>query len=248
MKNALLSLIALIPTFLSAQQVFEIDEEEYQYMDKLALKFAPDGYSGKSSNHHNYTEIYSYYFASIKDRPLKFLEIGIFEGAGAHFWEEYFKNAELNFIDITFNRVKYSSPRCHYYLADQAKPDQLIDVLKTIGGGQFDIIIDDGGHTMVQQITSFKTLFPYLKSRGLYVIEDLHTSYWPIYGGSRTKSSDTAIEFLKDLIDEVNFVGSTTPNASHRKDLTPIRQELNIYREEILGIHFYDSLCFIIKR
>ena len=44
--------------------------------------------------------------------------------------------------------------------------------------GPFDIIIDDGGHTMEQQIASIETLFPALNEGGVYLCEDTHTSYW----------------------------------------------------------------------
>lgn len=45
--------------------------------------------------------------------------------------------------------------------------------------GGFDVIVDDGGHTMKQQLTSLKVLWPAISSDGLYVIEDLQTSYMP---------------------------------------------------------------------
>lgn len=66
----------------------------------------------------------------------------------------------------------------------------------------FDIIIDDGGHTMNQQKTSFITLLPLVRSGGLYVIEDLETSYIPLYGGQYLNAS-TTVEFIKTLIDEI---------------------------------------------
>lgn len=257
MKNALLFFFLIAPCLLMADRAFKINKKEYQYLDKLALTLDPKLITDKSSDWHNYTEIYSYYFGPIKDKPLKFLEIGIYKGSGVKLWENYFKNAELHFIDITFDYVQYSSKRSHYHLADQSNPDQLLQVVNTIGG-KFDIIIEDGGHTMTQQIISFQTLFPYLNSGGLYIIEDLHTSYWhtyqgAIYGGYGTLENpkagpNTAIQFLKDLIDDVNFVGARTASANHRKDLSAIGPELNIYREQILGMHFYDSLCIIIKR
>ena len=49
-------------------------------------------------------------------------------------------------------------------------------------GEPVDIIIDDGGHYMHQQQISFGFLFAYMRSGGLYFIEDLHTSYWPYNG------------------------------------------------------------------
>jgi hypothetical protein len=257
MKNILCALLVLIPSLLMATRAFEVNQKEYQELDQLALKLdlAFDGNmtSGKHSKWHNYSEPYAYYFAAIKDKPIKFLEIGMHRGVSVQLWENYFKNAELHFVDINFNLVQYFSKRSRYHLADQADPNQLIQVMKETGG-EFDIIIEDGGHTMVQQITSFVTLFPYLKSGGLYIIEDLHTSYWKDFGGHGTVESpqagpNTAIQFLKDLIDDVNFVGARTAGATRvNRDLSSIQNEMNIYRKEIFAMHFYDSLCVIIKR
>lgn len=235
-----------------AEKAFETDTPDYAYLDTLALSLDPKRTSGKSSNWHNYTEVYALYFAPIRKRPLKFLEIGIYKGAGVRLWENYFENAELHFIDITFDHAEYFSTRSHYHLADQAKPSDLQRVIDVVGGN-FDIIIDDGGHTMEQQLVSFKELFPYLNSGGLYIIEDLHTSYWSEYGGGGTLShpkagEGTTIDFLKNLIDDLNFVGARTLAANHRSNLEAIRGELTNLREEIFSMHFYDSLCVIIKR
>ena len=38
-----------------------------------------------------------------------------------------------------------------------------------------DILIDDGGHKMEQQIVSFEELWPLVKDRDVYLVEDLHT-------------------------------------------------------------------------
>lgn len=159
-------------------------------------------------------------------------------------WEEYFKSAELHFMDITDQGIQYFSKRSHYHLCNQENAEQLQGFVKTTGG-DFDIIIDDGGHTMKQQITSFSVLFPHVKSGGMYIIEDLHTSYWERYGGGRKK---TTINFLKTLIDDVNYVGAKTSRASHLNLSPAILEDLNIYKEKIYSIHFYDSVAIIIKR
>lgn len=226
--------------------------DDYKDMDDLALQFDSNGASRKGSNGHNYTEVYSRYFAHLRDLPIKFFEIGIFEGNGVQMWEQYFKNAELHFMDITFSYAKYFSNRSHYHLGDQANAKDLLSIMSSTGG-DFDIIIDDGGHTMNQQLVSFITLFPYVKSGGMYIIEDLHTSYWKTYQGGGTyehpkSGPGTFINFLKDRIDDVNYVGARTLCADHNKISSSIENELNIYRKQIYSMHFYDSLCFIIKR
>ncbi len=228
------------------------ETKEYLCLDKIAVENDTSKTSGKGSNWHNYTKIYAQYFGPLKNLPLKFLEIGIFEGNGVKLWETYFKKAELHFMDISFDRVKYFSERSFYHLADQENPKDLLSVMQKTGGN-FDIILDDGGHTMKQQLISFQTLFPYVKSGGLYIIEDLHTSYWKSYGGDGTLAepkagSKTFIQFLKNLIDDVNFVGANTSSANHDNISETIEKGLTIYQKDIYSMHFYDSLCIIIKR
>lgn len=251
MKISSLFLSFLFIIALNAKSAFEIDEAEYQHLDRLALKIDPNLITDKCSRWHNYTKIYALYFGPIKEKRLKFLEIGIYRGSSVKLWENYFKNAELHFIDVSLDNAVYFSQRAHYHIADQTNPDQLINVMKETGG-EFDIIIDDGGHTMTQQIVSFQTLFPYLKRGGMYIIEDLHTSYWSDhYGGGGSiehpkAGAGTAIQFLKDLIDDINYPGARTMRANNVSGVP--EGELNIYRKKILGIHFYDSLCIIIKK
>ena len=73
---------------------------------------------------------------------------------------------------------------------------------------QFDIIIDDGGHTMNQQRTSFINLLSLVRPGGFYVIEDLETSYNPTYI-TESFNSSTTIELIKTLIDEIQQESST---------------------------------------
>jgi len=210
----------------------------------------------KAPSWHNYTPIYNFYFSEYREQPMKFLEVGFYHGASARMWQDYFSNAQLYFVDIkkSFFEVygKGLSDRCHLHIADQSKSADLKKFLQNVGG-DFDVIIDDGGHTMDQQLITFKELFPYLKDGGIYVIEDLHTSYWKSYGGNGTfekpnAGPGTMIQFLKNLLDEVNFVGARTKKAN--KDACPqeIIQELSYYQKYIRSMHFYDSLCFIIKK
>ena len=132
----------------------------------------------------------------------------------------------------------------------------LINIIHQIGP-DLDIVIDDGGHSMNQQITSFHTLFPLLKNKGLYVIEDLHTSYWRGYGGRKGKKHST-IGLIKHLIDEIHYwcyeslftrikylmrriLGLSGGTAQFRFN------PKNIYEESIHSITIADSICFIKK-
>lgn len=224
-----------------------IKEAEYKQLDRLALQTGTD----KSSAYHNYTKIYAEYFGPIKNKPIRFLEIGILGGSSVKLWENYFPQAELHFIDHSFNTIQYFSKRAEYHLIDQTDRVGLTAFAQAVGN--FDVIIDDGGHTMDQQIISFETLFPSVKSGGLYIIEDLHTSYWHPWGGGGTREApksgpNTCVTFLQHLIDDLNYSGARIGIADHNKAPLDIRQTFNYYQEHITSMHFYDSLCIIQKR
>lgn len=93
---------------------------------------------------------------------------------------------------------------------------------------KFDIIIDDGGHTMNQQKTSFMFLLPLVRSGGLYIIEDLETSYMPSYGGNYWDPSST-ISFIKSFIDEIQ---SESPKKFHP------------HGPKVLSFEVGDGICF----
>lgn len=221
------------------------DPNAYESMDALALSAGTD----KSSDFHNYTRIYSQYFNHYKNEPIKFLEIGIYKGNSVKFWEDYFPHAELHFIDIRPENILYHSARSHYHFIDQTHTKKLKTFAEQYG--PFDVILDDGGHTMDQQIISFKALFSSVKPGGLYIIEDLHTSYWREYGGSGTlekANSRTAVGYLKKLVDQINFAGAASGCADVQKLPERIKGQMNELRKSIEAIHFYTSLCIIEKK
>lgn len=131
--------------------------------------------------HHNYVAMYETLFSPLRNRPLRLLEIGVLSGASLRLWEDYFPSAEIVGLDIE-SKSQYDTPRIKTLVADQGKREDLAKVL-AVTGGRFDVILDDGGHRMEQQQLSFGVLFPALKSGGLYIIEDIHTSFPDLYPG-----------------------------------------------------------------
>ncbi len=231
------------------------DIANYVILDGLAKKHGTD----KGSSWHNYTKYYAKYFSPLKDKPIKLLEIGLERGASARMWEEYFPLANLHFIDIVAdsisNFMKNASPRSHCHLANQSDKASLSHFL-TQAGSNFDIIIDDGGHSVQEQITSFEVLFPHVKSGGIYVIEDLFTSYLKNYygreiGGYGTEESpctghNTTIEFLQKLSSEINSFTANHHCGDVHKNVKNVAR--SYYQQHIESIHFYNAICFILKR
>jgi hypothetical protein len=87
-------------------------------------------------------------------------------------------HAENSIISKEKNRVKYGD-RTELFWGDQGDVDVLEGVVEGVGGKNvLDIIIDDGSHDPSDQMVSFEYLFPRLKEGGLYIFEDIETSYW----------------------------------------------------------------------
>ena len=100
---------------------------------------------------------------------------------------------------------------------------------------KIDILIDDGGHFMEQQITTFNVLFSHVKDDGVYLCEDLHTSYWLYFGGGY-KRDGTFIEYSKNFIDQLN--------AFHSEQ----RRFKIAFYYSVDSIHYYDSVLVIHKK
>jgi len=147
------------------------------------------GKTDKAMDGHGFTELYEQIFYPLKDSPIKIFEIGILDGGSLILWRDYFPNAKIYGIDV-FDRSNLDSERIKTFVANQANRDQM-DAFIDKYGGDFDIILDDGGHKMEQQQISLGHLFKYVKPGGYYIIEDVHTSIPQYYSGYGVDEDET---------------------------------------------------------
>ncbi len=124
---------------------------------------------------HGFCTFYDRHLRALRKRIAKVLEIGIFGGSSLYMWRDYFPNAVIHGLDLGLVKLD-SVDRINTYVGDQKDRETLQDVVDA-AGTDFDLIIDDGGHTMAQQQTSLGFLFPHVRPGGYYVVEDLHTSF-----------------------------------------------------------------------
>jgi hypothetical protein len=128
-------------------------------------------------------------------------------GASLKMWMDYFPNADiigLDIVDYSYLDAKYPRIKtfiCNGELRYSSDIDKItnpwlkqiytqpqygltggqIGMINAINkfGSDYDIMIDDGPHTVSSQQIFFGFMFKYLKSGGYLVIEDLHTSHSP---------------------------------------------------------------------
>ena len=152
--------------------------------------------------------------SSVRNDFSKVLEIGVETGKSHRMWLEYFPNANIYGIDV-FNEQDRSNYVEEFKVLQRGNPylDRSVlfkgnqsnkeDLQRFISehGNDFDMIIDDGGHSMEQMQMSLNYLWDSLKGGGLYIIEDLHTcsNQWEsLYGYEIIKDGDT---LTTDLLD-----------------------------------------------
>ncbi len=217
-----------------------LDRREPADLTELAARCGTDKWGAL----HQYTPYYERHFAPLRDRRLTILEIGVGGyrnhrqgGTSLHMWKHFFPRALIYGIDIV-DKSPLDAARLTTVLADQSKPEEVVAFAER--HGPFDIVIDDGSHVSADVISTFRHLFPHLRPTGLYVIEDLHTAYWPeLFHGSDTDLSDPdfTVGFLKTLVDGLHPEEFLRPDAR-----APLPTDT-----QVTGLHFYPNVAVVEK-
>ena len=186
----------------------------------------------------HYFDIYERHFRQFVDKEITVVEFGVFHGGSLQMWKQYFgPKAKIIGVDINPNCKALEEDQITIEIGDQEDRSFLQSL--TDKHGPFDLVIDDGGHTMGQQIATYEVLYGAVKDDGVYLVEDLLTSYRvkpPFNAGY--KNPNTFIEYSKNFIDKLHAWHSQQPGELAVDDFT----------RTTFGLHFYDSVLVIEKR
>lgn len=122
---------------------------------------------------HRYDVPYHYLFERMRNTATSVFEIGVYKGQSLKSWRRYFPQAQIVGMDLK-PRPKELPQEILHYQGDQGDRELLDRIAKQ--HGPFDLIIEDGSHTMKHQKQCAVWLWPHVKVGGVYVCEDLHTS------------------------------------------------------------------------
>lgn len=183
----------------------------------------------------HYFEIYDRHFSRFRDREIVIMEIGVFQGGSLQMWKNYFgPKAKIIGVDINPDCKQLEEENIQIFIGSQSDRAFLRELKRQVP--KVDILLDDGGHTMKQQIVSFEELFSHIKDDGVYLCEDLHTSYWLRFGGGH-KRMGSFIEFSKNYIDKIN--------AWHSEESS---LKVDEFTRSAASMHYYDSILVIEKQ
>lgn len=176
----------------------------------------------------HYFPVYERHFAPLRGRPLTMLEIGAGGGGSSQMWKRYFGPfARIVAIDINPATAAFEDEQVKVRVGSQADTGFLGEVLAEFGTP--DIVLDDGSHMMEHVRASFDFLYERTAHNGIYLIEDLHTAYWPEFGGAFREPA-SFIERCKDAVDEIN--------AEHTRGRMPP----TALTQSTASVHFYNSI------
>lgn len=165
----------------------KMKEQMHTELCLLGKKYAVD--KSPFFGNHTYTPNYHTLLNNLRNDIESILEIGIGNiplmsgltnssykpGASLRMWQDYFPKAAIYGCDI-LEDVLFNEGRISTFQTDQGNEDSLNKLIRSIGN--IDLIIDDGSHIQDHMVTSFKTLWKIIKPRGLYIIEDIHISFF----------------------------------------------------------------------
>ena len=221
-------------------------------LDYFAIKNETD----KSSLHHGYCQHYEdaieTYLKKNSVECFCLLEIGVKTGSSLNMWSDYLNHIEIRYkivgIDIDPLALSVQNPSKNIFIEIGSQEDTVFLDGVVQKHGPFDIIVDDGSHICQHQAKSFCQLFAYLKSGGIYIVEDSCTSYWSEYNDN---NSFSMVEYCKSLVDDVNFCGliaGCTLDRNEGRLIEYVETNKLSVNTSVSSIHFCNSAILIYKR
>ncbi len=185
---------------------------------------------------HHYLEVYHRHFARFRGKSPVIVEIGVWQGGSLQMWHDYFgAGCRVVGIDIDPRCLEFADANTTILIGDQGSREFLATVREQVP--RIDILIDDGGHFVAQQIATFEELYPHIQPNGVFLCEDMHSSLWRRFGGG-VRHEGSFLEYSKALIDSLSAWHSEEPELL----------SVNRFTESTFSMHFYNSVLVIEKR
>jgi Cephalosporin hydroxylase len=182
----------------------------------------------------HYFDIYERHLGRFRNTAPVMIEIGVSGGGSLAMWKDYLGlEAKIVGIDIDPACKAHESENIEVFIGSQDDQALIGQVLEKYP--RPDVVLDDGSHMMPHMIRSFELLYDHVAPRGVYIVEDTHTCYWPEYE-SGLKQLGSFMEFAKDRLDDIN--------AAHSRNALPVSS----FTRTTDAICCYDSMVVFERR
>lgn len=196
---------------------------------------------------HDYLRKYEFYLARYCDQPdVAMLELGAGPewniGASARLWQEFFPRDDfrLHVADLKPMAMSLANDRVAVTVGDLGDPM----VLRRLASSSYDVVLDDASHIWHHQLLAFEHLFPAVRRGGLFVIEDIETSFGPERECWAAGSTIDTFAVLARLVAKVAGRGrSHPPLAAATEEEHPVLA----FWPEIESITLVNDACIIAK-
>ena len=126
---------------------------------------------------HSYSEIYGKHLNKYLDKKGSLLEIGVFWGGSAVLWNDLLPNFKLCLVDLENvmtpdNWDHLDKDRMEYLIGDAYNEVTRNQIKEKYPDG-FDVITEDGPHTLESQLKCIELYLPLIKDDGVMIIEDI---------------------------------------------------------------------------
>ena len=235
--------------------VENLDQSERNYssknLDEIFINFNCDKgslcYFGKRKiKSHNYSIFYEKYLKDYKNKKINLLELGSHEGKGLASFFYYFPDAKLIGANINPFQMRFRSKRMTELFVDVSSYKILTSLSHYLKEEQ-DIIIDDASHNLRDILIAFSIFFQKLKSKGIYVIEDMNQ--FEVYKELNPYQNElTVIEILKKIQKKEEFNSSFIDDVSKKYLINHI-SEIKIEKGSmVINNQNVSDIAFIYKK
>jgi len=153
-----------------------------------------------SFKHTTYFSAYDALLERYRGKPITFVEIGVLNGGSLFMWRNFFGDAaRIIGIDLNPEAKKWEEYGFEIFIGSQEDPSFWKRFCESID--EIDVLLDDGGHTYLQQIITTETLLDRINDEGVLIVEDTHTSYMRGFG-------DQSIGFMNYIMQTIHRINS----------------------------------------
>lgn len=199
----------------------------------------------KSSKGHGYLDFYETLFHPLRDAPILLVELGVGPqrnmGKSLLSWQDYFPNARIVGVDIRPDAREIASDRITIEIGDLGDLGFLRELAAKY---QPDILLDDASHRWSHQILTAEMLMPSVKPGGIYICEDLQTSFSPLMERGYADAPIDAASWFQQLAGCVLGRGARRSGVDTHAP-SPMQAAL---AKEVYSVTFVYGTCALRKR